>query len=79
MEAVKGFLAPLGLNTNSIQDTLVRKPLTLSIPRSRVLNHPFTETSRHRGNSRNCAQGVNIRMEWICRLSVYYFPVQWRL
>jgi len=23
MEAVKGFLAPLGLNTSSIQDTLV--------------------------------------------------------
>ncbi len=33
MEAVKGFLAPLGLNTSSIQDTLVCIPRFLPAPR----------------------------------------------
>jgi hypothetical protein len=72
MEAVKGFLAPLGLNTSSIQDTLVC--ILCSFPSlSQGIQLYFVETGCHWWHSGDCPKGLDIRMEWICRLSVSLF------
>jgi len=65
MDAVKGFLAPLGLNTSSIQDTLV---CTLrSFPTlGQGLQLYFAETGCHWWHSRDCPKSLDICMEWIC-------------
>lgn len=76
MEAVKGFLAPLGLNTSSIQDTLVC--LFRSFPVSGDdFEPPFAETCCYRGYSRDCAKGLGIGMEWIRGLFVLPFEAIW--
>ena len=69
MEAVKGFLGPLGLTTSSIQDTLV---CTLrSFPAmGQGLELYFAETGCHWWHSRDRPKGFVIRMEWIYRLFV---------
>jgi hypothetical protein len=76
MDAVKGFLAPLGLNTSSIQDTLVC--ILRSFPAlGQGLQLYFAETGCHRWHSRNCPKGLDIRMEWICGLFVPLFEAIW--
>ena len=72
MEAVKGFLAPLGLNTSSIQDTVVCifRPVPFSSDGSELC---FIETCCYWRYSRDRAKGLDICMEWICRLSVSHF------
>jgi hypothetical protein len=71
MEAVKGFLAPLGLNTSSIQDTLV---CTLSsfLALSQGSQPYFAETGCYWWHSRDRPKGLDIRLEWICGLLVPY-------
>ena len=72
MEAVKGFLAPLGLNTNSIQDTLVC--LLCSFPVSdKGFELCFAETRCYWRYSRDRAKGLDICLEWIRRLFVPHF------
>jgi hypothetical protein len=68
MDTVKGFLAPLGLNTGSIQDTLVCVFRTCT-PLNR-LSHDFSETGSHRRYSRDCSEGLHLRMEWLRGLFV---------
>jgi hypothetical protein len=76
MEAVKGFLAPLGFNTSSIQDTLVC--ILPSFPAlGQGLQLYFAETGCHRWHSRNCPKGLDIRMEWIRGLFVPLFEAIW--
>jgi hypothetical protein len=70
MEAIKGILGPLGVNTASIQDTLVcvfRSSTHGNSLRSEVR---FSETGRHRRYSRDGTEGLDICMEWICGLFV---------
>lgn len=75
MEAVKGFLAPLGLNTSSIQDTLVC--ILCSFPTlGQGLQLYFAETGCHWWHSRDCPKSLDIRMEWICGLFVLYFSLR---
>ena len=76
MEAVKGFLAPLGLNTSSIQDTLVCILCSFPAP-GQGLQLNLTETGCYWWNSRDCPKGFDIRMEWICRLFVLPFQAIW--
>jgi hypothetical protein len=72
MEAVKGFLAPLGLNTSSIHDTLVC--ILYPFPAlGQGLQLYFAETGRYWWHSRDCPKGFDIRMEWICGLFVPFF------
>jgi hypothetical protein len=72
MEAVKGFLAPLGLNTSSIQDTLVC--IFRSAPVSgKGFELRFAETRCHWWHSRDRTKGLDIRMERICGLFVSSF------
>ena len=76
MEAVKGFLGPLGLNTSSIQDTLVC--ILRSFPAlGQGLELYFAETSCHWWHSRDCPKGLDIRLEWIYRLFVPLFEAIW--
>jgi hypothetical protein len=72
METFKGFLGPLGLNTSSIQDTLVC--ILRSFPTlGQGLQLSFTETGCHWWHSRDRPKGLDIRMEWICGLFVPLF------
>jgi hypothetical protein len=72
MEAVKGFLAPLGLNTSSIQDTLVC--ILSPFPAlGQGLKLYFAETGCYWRHSRDRPKGLDIRMEWICGLFVPLF------
>jgi hypothetical protein len=76
MEAVKHFLAPLALNTSSIQDTLVC--ILSSFPAlGQGLQLYFAETVRHWWHSRDCPKGLGIRMERICGLFVPLFEAIW--
>ena len=72
MEAVKGFFAPLGLNTNSIQDTLVC--MLSSFPAlGQGVQLYFAEAGCYWWHSRDCPKGLDIRMEWICGLFVLLY------
>ena len=67
MDAIKGFLAPLHLNTNSIKHALVRMFRSLPGKWSELF---LSETSCHWRHGRNSTEGLSIGMEWICRLFV---------
>jgi hypothetical protein len=76
MEAIKDFLAPLGLNTSSIQDTLVC--ILRSFPAlSQDLQLYFAETGCHWWHSRDCPKSLDICMEWICGLFVPLSEAIW--
>jgi hypothetical protein len=76
MEAIKGFLAPLGLNTSFIQGTLVC--ILRSFPGlGQGLQLYFAEKGCHWWHSRDYSKSLDIRMEWICGLFVPLFEAIW--
>ena len=67
MDAIKGSLGPLHLNTSSILDTLVGM---LRFSPGKWSELFPSETSCHWRYGRDSAEGLSICMEWICRLLV---------